>query len=141
MNDKIIELRRKRDTIVIFRGLGKYEVISDLMYLIGADTENVSDFIKYYSDFIESLYSHTTNLSEYILKLLLEDENMYIIKKAQGLPVDPLIEECVYNELSIFQDFSRLKPDDFIQGLDYDGYLPKWRISEIDFCVYYEIDI
>lgn len=138
MNDKIIKLRQKRDTIVIFRGLGKDKVISDLMYLIGADTENVSDFINYYSDFVESLYSHTTNLSEYILKLLLEDENIYIIKKAQGLQTDPLIEECVYNELSIFQEFSKLRPEDFTQGLDYDGYLPKWRNSEIDFCAEYE---
>lgn len=133
MTDKLTELCRKRDSVVIFRSLGDDSVISDLMYLIGADTEKTSEFIRYYSDFVQSLYSHTVNLSEYLLKAVLESENMYIEQIASGKTPDTLIKECLLYELMFFQELSQLTPEDFTADLDYDGFLPQWRTSEVDF--------
>lgn len=132
MNGKLTELCRKRDSIVIFRSLGDDNVVSDLMYLIGADKEKSSEYICYYSDFVQSLYSHTVNLSEYLLKAVLENDNMYIRKVASGEATDPLLQECLINELMFFQELSQLTPEDFTEGLDYDGYLPKWKNSQVD---------
>lgn len=133
MNEKFTELCRKRDSVVIFRSLGDDSVVSDLMYLIGADTEDTSEFIRYYSDFVQSLYENTVNLSEYLLKAVLESENMYIQQIALGKTPDPLMQECLIHELMFFQELSRLTPEDFTDELDYDGFLPKWYTSEIDF--------
>ncbi len=133
MNEKLEMLCRKRDSVVIFRSLGDDPVISDLMYLIGTDTENISDFLRCYCDFVQSLYAYTVNLSEYLLKAVLESENMYISQTASGKAFDPLIQECLLHELMFFQELSQLTPDDFTDSLDYDGFLPKWRTSEIDF--------
>lgn len=138
MSEKLENLTLKRNLIAVFRGLGKDSVISDLIYLLDADTENIEDFLKYYTDFISSLYKNNiTDISEYILKTVLEDDNFYIRGKAQGKVFDSYIVEAVENELKIFQEFSRLTPENFISEIDYKGFLPKWRTSEIDFIAEY----
>ncbi len=138
MSEKLENLTLKRNLIAVFRGLGKDSVISDLMHLFDADTENIEDFLKYYTDFISSLYrNNITDISEYILKTVLEDDNFYIKGKSQGKTFDSYIVETVENELKIFQEFSRLTPEDFISEIKYKGFLPKWRTSEIDFVAEY----
>lgn len=133
MNEKLTELCRKRDSLVIFRSLGKDDVVSNLMYLIGSDTAKIDSFLTDYSDFTEALYLCGANLSEYLLKVVLESENMYIEQIASGKTPDTLLKECLLHELMFFQELSRLTPEDFTADLDYDGFLPKWRTSEIDF--------
>ncbi|MDE6775454.1 MAG: ATP-binding protein, partial [Ruminococcus sp.] len=78
-----------------------------------------------------------TNLSEYILKAVLENDNFYIRGKAQRKVFDSHIVETVKNELEFFQELSRITPEDFISDIDYDRFLPKWRTSEIDFIAEY----
>lgn len=108
--------------------------VNSLWKLLDDWTEKpVSEFIEQYSAFVESLYKHNINLSKYILKKVLEDENFYIIGKAQGKVFDSYIVEAVENELKVFQELSRLTPEDVIDGIDYNGFLPRWRTSEIDF--------
>ena len=133
MSDKLTELCRKRDSIVIFRHLGESKVISNLMYLIGSDSSEISEFLADYSNFVAELYKENINLSEYILKAVLEDENFYIVGKAQGKVFDSYIVEAVENELKVFQEFSCLTSEDITADIDYDGFLPKWRTSDIDF--------
>ncbi len=133
MSEKLTALCRKRDSIVIFRCLGKDDVFSNLMYLIGADNAEIQKFLCDYSDFVEALYLHNINLSEYLLQAVLESENMYIKAVASGETPDKMITECLIHELEFFQELSGLTPEDFTEELDYDGYLPKWKTSDIDF--------
>lgn len=132
MNEKFAELCRKRDSVVIFRSLGDDSVISDLMYLIGADTEKISKYICYYADFVNALYENGIDLSEHILSAVLENDNLYVRKIANGQTPDRLVSECLMNELMFFQELSQLTPEDFTQELDYDGYLPRWKNSQVD---------
>ncbi len=41
--------------------------------------------LKAYSDFVSNLYRHHNDLSSYILTLILEDENIYMIRTAHRL--------------------------------------------------------
>ncbi len=132
MNEKFEKLCRKRDSIVIFRSLGDDSVISDLMYLIGADPRDSEGFLGYYADFAAALYEKGIDLSEYILGAVLENDNMYIRKVASGEATDPLLQECLIHELMFFQELSTLTPEDFTAELDYDGYLPRWKNSQVD---------
>ncbi|MDE5556618.1 MAG: ATP-binding protein [Ruminococcus sp.] len=112
--------------------------VNSLWKLLDDWTEKpVSEFIEQYSTFVEALYKQNINLSEYILKKVLEDENFYIIGKAQGKVFDSYIVEAVENELKIFQELSRLTSEDVTSGIDYDGFLPRWRTSDIDFVAEY----
>lgn len=133
MNEKITQLCRKCNTTTVFCNLGENRVIVNLMCLLSSDHDEICDFIRDYSDVASALYKENINLSEYILKAVLEDENFYIVGKAQGKVFDNYIVEAVENELKIFQELSQLTPEDFISDIGYDGFLPKWRTSEIDF--------
>lgn len=136
MNRKSLD--RKIFSIAVFRNVTQDKTINDLWKLIGSDHDNDTDIVSDYAWFISRLYNENINLSEYILKKVLEDENFYIEGKAAGKEFDPLIEETVENELKIFQKLSRITPEDIADEIDYDGFLPKWKTSKIDFVKEYK---
>lgn len=123
-------LDRKIFSIAIFLNVLQDKIINDLCCLLSDKDEA---FLNSYGWFISRLYAENVDLSEYILKKILEDENFYIAGKADGKIFDPLIEEAVENELKIFQELSRITPEDITSDIDYDGFLPRWKNSEIDF--------
>ena len=128
----------KMFSITVLWEVTQDHTVNSLWKLLDNWTEKpVSEFIEQYSAFVEALYKKNINLSEYILKKVLEDENFYIIGKAQGKVFDNYIVEAVENELKIFQELSRLTPEDVTVDIDYKGFLPRWRTSEIDFVAEY----
>ena len=79
MNEKLIKLCRSRDLVAIFRGLAQDEVFNKLMILIGSDSRHLSCYLGDYSDFVSELYNQNTiDLSQYLLKITLEDDNIFI---------------------------------------------------------------
>lgn len=121
-------------SIAVFRNVTQDKTINDLWKLLSDnDEESIGD----YGWFISELYAENINLSEYILKRVLEDENFYIAGKAAGKEFDPLIEEAVENELKIFQELSQITSAELKAEIGYDGFLPSWRTSEIDFVAEY----
>ncbi len=133
MNDNLMLLRQKCASVTIFRNLKNDIVVSSLIRILETDKNNITDFLSCYSDLTSALYSHNANLSEYILKILLEDENLYITAKAQNKPIDSYIEETAEYELGLFQKLSEITPQELADAFDYNGFIPKWRTSDIDF--------
>ena len=126
------------NSLAVFRNIHNDDIINKFWRLIEDWSEtNTEFFISAYSEFISEFYRKNINLSEYILKAVLEDENFYIIGKAQGRDFDRYVVETVENELRILQKLSRVTPEDIISGIDYNGFLPKWKTSEIDFLAEY----
>lgn len=128
----------KMYSVVVLYDVTQDHTVNSLWKLLDDWTEKpVSEFIEQYSTFVEALYKENINLSEYILKKVLEDDNFYIVGKAQGKVFDNYIIETVENDLKILQEISRLTPEEITADIDYDGFLPKWRTSEIDFIAEY----
>jgi hypothetical protein len=139
MNNKLIKLCRRRDLVAIFRGLANDEVFDKLMVLIGSNTDKLTGFLSDYSDFVTALYNkNTVNLSQYLLDLVLEDENIYIKEIATGGEPPKEMKECVKNELEFLQEISQLSPKDFSDSINYKGFLPRWTTSKVDFIKSYE---
>jgi len=139
MNDKLIKLCRSRDLVAIFRGLAQDEVFHRLMILIGSDSRRLSSFLADYSDFVSALYNKgTVDLSSYLLRLALEDENIYIKTIASGEKPPKEMQECLIHELNFLQEVSQLKPEDFAGSIDYTGHLPRWTTSPADFIKTYQ---
>ena len=139
MNSDLKELSLALDSSAVFANVVKNEVIAEmkkLLELIGKGSD--SDIIRQYSAFTRALYSHTVNFSEYILKTVFEDENIFIVRKGQGKQLDEIILEAVKNELLTFQKLSRITPDDIAEYIHYSGFLPKWKTCEIDFLEEYK---
>lgn len=134
MNEKLIKLCRSRDLVAIFRGLAQDEVFNKLMILIGSDSRRLSCYLGDYSDFVSELYSkNTIDLSQYLLKITLEDDNVFIQEAAKGNVPPREMQECLLNELKFLQEVSQLTPDDFIAVAHHDGYFPRWTNSKVDF--------
>ncbi|MCM1313955.1 MAG: ATP-binding protein [Prevotella sp.] len=133
MNEKIEKLALKRDSIAIFYGIGDNPVISGLYYLLDSYCGDINEFIRYYAYTVNSLYkSGYVNLSEYILKIILEMDNFYIKKYADSDEIPTEMTDCLINELKFFQELSELTPEDFLSELDYSGFMPRWKNSQVD---------
>ena len=50
----------------------------------------------------------------------------------EGKTPDSNMNNCLMNELQFFQELSQVTPEDFTEELEYDGFMPKWEISDVD---------
>ena len=132
-NKKLQEIDLSLNSLVVFRKLMTQEVILPLRGLLDTETMDPVIQLRLYTEFISRLYSQSTNLTDYIFRLICEDENFYITAKARGEVVDPLLESCVENELAILQRLARLHPQELQREVSYYGVLPEWKISDINF--------
>lgn len=132
-NKKLQEIDLSLNSLVVFRKLMTQEVILPLRGLLDTETMDPVIQLRLYTEFISRLYTQSTNLTEYIFRLICEDENFYITAKARGDEVDPLLESCVENELAILQRLARLRSHELQREVSYYGVLPEWKTSDINF--------
>lgn len=134
MNGKLRKLRLSLASISVFRNILSDDVISELRELMdSAESGDTSLMIDHYGRFVHELYERSVNFSKYLLKLVTEDENIYIISQSQSSGISKAITEAAENELLILQELSQLTPEDIADEIGYSGYLPKWETSDIDF--------
>ncbi|MDD6102426.1 MAG: ATP-binding protein [Clostridiales bacterium] len=147
----IFELSCKLSGLSIFRSLLENEVIMNLREVMSlakwaCPTE---DGISVYSEFVSNLYKHTDNLSEYIFELVINDDNVFVKKCAAGEKPSENYYDALNYELDVLQEIMNLTPEklsvvvaeyseeymmsgDIILQLPcYNGFLPKWRNSNI----------
>ena len=122
--------------LTVFRGILDDPVMARLKKLLDTDSKTM-DFISLYSDFVSELFKTTDNFTEYLLSLVLENENPYMLKMAEEGASGEILRRCAEKELLILQELSRLTSVDVCDGLDYDGYLSEWAVSERDFSEIY----
>ena len=104
MNNYLQELNYRLSSLVIFRDVMSCRTIQSLERLFESFEDNDTlKQIKAYSDFVSNLYRHHNDLSSYILTLILEDENIYMIRTAHRLEISRKMEECLYSELESLQ--------------------------------------
>ena len=121
------------DSLVIFRGVAEGDVLSKLRELAG-ETRSVRS----YSAFIQALYRHGCNFSEYLLDAAAKDENIYVHLRAKGKPIPRLLMSCLKGELQTLQMLSSFTSLEFKALTNYSGYLPDFETSKLDFAAEYE---
>src|SRR5665647_264026 len=72
------------------------------------------------------------------LKTLLNDENIYLLSKAQAKQVPKTLEKSLLCELKILEEISQISPADISIYTKYNGYLPAWDTEKIDFVEKYQ---
>ncbi len=134
MKSELYELQCKLNSLVIFRDILNCKTIQSLERLFESFAHcDTAEQIKAYSDFVSNLYRHHNDLSSYILTLILEDENIYMIKKAHKLEISDKIHDCLLNELSSLQEIAGLTSKEVKDNIKYDGFLPDWDNSSYNF--------
>lgn len=135
---KLIKIQMR--SLVIFRGLLEDSVIRKLGILLDTISmgESAECQVNAYADFVATLFGKAVNLSDNMLNAVLEDENLYILRRAQGKEVDENIEKCLQQELTVLEKMSRITSEDVIRQMGYSGYLPAWHTTAHDFAKIYE---
>lgn len=134
---KLNELASALRALVIFRKLLGDEVIVLLRQLLESETADSATRLEKYAEFVCALYQSHTNLTEYVLSIVLENENFYIVRAAKGIAQNEMLNECLENELKTLQKLSQIKPEELQADLSCNTALPKWETSEIDFSAAY----
>ena len=125
-------------TMVIFTALAEDKVISGFVGAIAAAQAGDSDSaVKLYCGAVSELYRSGDNFTEYLLRRVLEDENMYILRRAETGHTGTLMDECLASELYALEQLGRLPCYELLDSFDYDGFLPRYYTSELDFSAAY----
>lgn len=121
-------------TLCLFRGLLQDPVVEGLLALADAAPVQRPERC---ADFVSRLYAHRTDWSLYLLNAVLEDENPYMLRLAEGKPCDPVMEDCASHELAFLQWLAAFTPEDALAEMEYPGFLPRWNNSPQDFPAVY----
>lgn len=123
--------------LVVFRQLLEDSVVAALLSLLETDDGALSDAVSRYGEFAARLYRAEVDLGRYLLDAVLEDENRYMLRRAQQKDVDPVVERCVEEELRVLQEAASLKSAEVRAALRWDGFLPDWHNTVPDFVQVY----
>lgn len=135
---KYEKLLRESDTLVIFKSLKEDEVVSKLLKTLRAIADgDAASAVSDYCDFAARLYMHGDDLTDYMLKLVLENENLYMLKKGEGKATGELLDECLANELFLLEQIAEIPCGELLDEIDYDGFLPRYITGKADFSKIY----
>ena len=129
------ELSEELTGLTVFRSLLGDTVIAPLRQLIHAVADGLPIRVPY-AEFTAALYKYTDNLTDYITTAVLENENVYLLRRARGQEISDAIRSCLEHELSVLEEVSQLTPEHFRRETGYKGFLPEWHTSS---CVLKEI--
>ena len=131
------ELSLGLNALAIFRGILKDPVVEALKELLEAEGEQK---VAAYGAFAGALYARgTVSLTDYLLTLVLEDENVYMLARAEDKAIDPVLEEAVRAELKIIESAGELDCGSVQAEMGYTGFLPRWKTEDKDFAgVYFD---
>lgn len=134
MKNSLQELHYRLNSLVIFRDVMNCRTIQSLERLLESLEDNDTlKQLKAYSDFVSNLYRHHNDLSSYILTLILEDENIYMIRTAHRLEISKKMKECLFSELESLQMIAEMTSLQVKDKIAYDGFLPDWDNTYYDF--------
>ena len=133
-------LRMRLNSLTIFRGLLEDPVVSRLAALLHAQPSDAEACADAYCAFAAALYERGGDLSTYLLKAVLEDENLYVRRAASGASIPAELAECLQHELCFLQELSKFDGA-ALRGALKGAFLPRWGTQTLDFAARYEENI
>ena len=134
MRNKSNHLKLQIDSLTVFSHIKEDSVILKLRALLEAVSQSEKDeTVRLYSDFVSALYPHTSNLTDYVRTLMLQDDNFYVKAQASGIQPDIEIANAVEQEIEILQEVASINSEEIKEAISYDGYLPSWKTHQENF--------
>ena len=135
------ELSLNLRSLVIFRNLLSDPVVARLLALCEAERGNITALVTRYAGFARALYASTApapgedaavsgNLGAYLLRVLSEDENFYLLRRAGGCAPDPELEALLDRELDFFDQVALFSSEKVRAALGWNGALPDWKSGD-----------
>jgi predicted AAA+ superfamily ATPase len=128
------ELGYELETLAVFRSLLEDPVIGGLARYFGSSSKaggRPAD----YAQAVGALYeTGAASLADHVRDAVLEDENVYLVRRGASLPIALSLEESVSRELGILQRVADLTPDEVLCGLDEEraARMPRFECAHVD---------
>ena len=136
---KLEQINMKAKSFVVFNNVLEDDVMKSFFNMI--DTKEKSDIkkVEEYSNFTRKLFKESENFSDYIWKLIIFDENIYVRKLASKEIISNMLAQCVKHELQTLQEIATITSKDIRSEIEYNGFMAEWSINtEYDFNKMYE---
>lgn len=129
---------RQAKSLTIFQSLNKNQVFSAFIKALEAvDSDDTDSAIEMYCRFAARLYEYSDSLTEYMLRAMLENVNLYMLRKGEGKETGFILDQCLASELAVIESLSRIKSSDITARIDYDEFLPQYKTENLDFAKIY----
>ena len=127
------QLRERLRTLAVFRGLLADPVVEALCAYLNCRENNKSLAPSMYAEFVSRLYAADSgDLSQHILRVVEENENVYVRAVGRGETPPAYMARCVEEELRTLQAAASLTPEDLTAGLLSPCPLPQFGTSALD---------
>ncbi len=125
------EYAEKMQSLAVFRGILQEETVSKLLKFLKEPSAES------YGDFVSGLYEHGDSLTDFLIDVVTEDENVYMRRIAEFKEIPVNIDEAVRNELGFLQELSRLTSVEAWSAVSEGKPFAGWITSEKDFLKIY----
>ena len=136
---KLEQINMKVRSFVVFNNVLEDDVIKAFLNMIDTKEKNDIKKVEEYSNFTRKLFEKSENFSDYIWKLIIFNENIYVHKLASKEIISNMLAQCVKHELQTLQDIATITSQDIRSEIEYNGFMAEWSINtEYDFNKMYE---
>lgn len=129
------------DTLSVFSMINRDELFHAFRQCFFT-SENDTEDIAAVANFAGALYNlaHTDNWTEYLIQLVLSQENPCSWFVSQGKAISAYIESAARNDLRILSEAASITTEMLLDGVDTQGlYIPEWHAEPVDLeALYFE---
>ena len=115
----------------VFRGILKTETMTALLSFLKCDAEGW-ERMGLYGEFVASLAEDNYCFSDFLQRVIYEDENPYVVAAAGGKTIPAVLRRNVEEELKLLSQLTRLDAKTLCNGLDDTEYCPVFDNWEVD---------
>ena len=90
-----------------------------------------------YGAFVSEIYKYNGSLTDAVMRIVFEDENVYVRARAKGKEIDENIVRATERELDVFSSFASLTYEDFREDMNV-FYASPFSSEKRDFIALYE---
>lgn len=116
----------------VFRGILKDKTMATLLSFLRNDGD-VDQKMELFGEFVYSLASDNYCFSDYLCRVVYEDENEYIIGTAQKKTMPEVLVSNAKAELALFSRLTRMNAEALCESFEYNGYIPGFDNHVVDF--------
>lgn len=121
----------------VFRGILKNQTMTALLEFLCSEA-GTQKRMELFGEFVYSLSSDNYSLSDFLCRTVYADENKYIIGTAQKVHLPTALTDNAKAELELFSQLTQLDADALCEPLEYNGYIPQFENTAVDFEKSYE---
>lgn len=118
--------------LTVFRGVRKKEPLVAFLRFLESNGR-MQERMDLYAEFVSLLSYDGYHFSDFLRRVVYEDENPYIVGIVQKKELPSSLVANAKAELALFSKLTMLRAETLWESMDYDGFVPRFENEEMDF--------